>query len=65
MREKRDVVDGHRQRDPEAERCLRRVDEATIKEYNQRWRGKEGATDVLSVPMDELRPARDGEERAV
>ena len=46
---------------PEAELCLRLVDEATITEYNQRWMGKEGATDVLSFPMDELRPARDGE----
>ena len=46
---------------PEAELCLRLVDEATITEYNQRWMGKEGPTDVLSFPMDELRPARDGE----
>jgi probable rRNA maturation factor len=46
---------------PEAELCLRLVDEATITEYNQRWMGREGPTDVLSFPMDELRPARDGE----
>ena len=41
---------------PEAELCVRLVDEPTITEYNQRWMGKEGATDVLSFPMDELRP---------
>ena len=46
---------------PEAELCVRLVDEPTITEYNQRWMGKVGPTDVLSFPMDELRPARDGE----
>ena len=46
---------------PEAELCVRLVDEPTITEYNQRWMGKEGATDVLSFPMDELRPGREGE----
>ena len=46
---------------PEAELCVRLVDEATIAEYNQRWMGKEGPTDVLSFPMDELRPGREGE----
>ncbi len=46
---------------PEAELCVRLVDEPTITEYNQRWMGKEGATDVLSFPMDELRPGFEGE----
>ena len=47
---------------PEAELCVRLVDEPTITEYNQRWMGKEGATDVLSFPMDELRPGKVNEE---
>jgi probable rRNA maturation factor len=46
---------------PEAEFCLRLVDEPTITEYNVRWMEKEGPTDVLSFPMDELRPATEGE----
>ncbi len=49
---------------PEAELCLRLVDEATMTQYNQRWMGKEGATDVLSFPMDQLRPPRDEEPEA-
>jgi probable rRNA maturation factor len=46
---------------PEAELCLKLVDEATISEFNRHYMGKEGPTDVLSFPMDELRPAREGE----
>ncbi len=46
---------------PEAELCLRLVDEPTITEYNRRWMEKDGPTDVLSFPMDELRPGREGE----
>ncbi len=49
---------------PEAELCVRLVDEGTIAEYNQKWMGKTGPTDVLSFPMDELRPARDNEPDA-
>lgn len=49
---------------PEAELCLTLVDEGTIAELNERWLDKQGPTDVLSFPMDELRPARDGEEPA-
>ena len=41
---------------PQAELCIKIVDEATIAELNQRWMGKEGPTDVLAFPMDELRP---------
>lgn len=47
---------------PEAELCLKLVDEGTITEFNTRWMGKEGPTDVLSFPMDELRPTPDDEE---
>jgi probable rRNA maturation factor len=46
---------------PEAELCVKLVDEATMAEFNKRYMGKEGPTDVLSFPMDELRPAHDGE----
>jgi probable rRNA maturation factor len=46
---------------PEAELCLKLVDEATISEFNRHYMDKDGPTDVLSFPMDELRPAREGE----
>ncbi|MBA2697318.1 MAG: rRNA maturation RNase YbeY [Nocardioidaceae bacterium] len=49
---------------PDAELCLRFVDEATIAEYNQQWMGKPGPTDVLSFPMDELRPGREDDPAA-
>ena len=32
-----------------------------IAALNERWRGKSGPTDVLSFPMDEMRPGREGE----
>ncbi len=41
---------------PQAELCIKLVDEATIAELNTRWMDKEGPTDVLAFPMDELRP---------
>ncbi|MFP5253290.1 MAG: rRNA maturation RNase YbeY [Actinomycetes bacterium] len=47
---------------PQAELCVKIVDEATIAELNQRWMGKEGPTDVLAFPMDELRPGLVDEE---
>ncbi len=46
---------------PQAELCLKLVDEATIAEFNHRYLGTEGPTDVLSFPMDELRPGHEGE----
>jgi probable rRNA maturation factor len=49
---------------PEADLCLKLVDEPTMTEFNRRYMGKEGATDVLSFPMDELRPAADDEPEA-
>ena len=42
---------------PLAELCIKVVDEATIAELNEQWMEKEGPTDVLAFPMDELRPA--------
>jgi probable rRNA maturation factor len=41
---------------PQAELCIKLVDEDTIAELNQRWMEKSGPTDVLAFPMDELRP---------
>ena len=47
---------------PLAELCVTAVDEATIAELNVRWMEKEGPTDVLAFPMDELRPGLVNEE---
>ena len=41
---------------PQAELCIKAVDEDTIAELNAQWMEKEGPTDVLAFPMDELRP---------
>jgi probable rRNA maturation factor len=47
---------------PLAELCVTAVDEGTIAELNQRWMEKDGPTDVLAFPMDELRPGLVNEE---
>lgn len=47
---------------PLAELCIKAVDEDTIAQLNQQWMEKEGPTDVLAFPMDELRPGLVGEE---
>ena len=47
---------------PLAELCIKIVDEATIAQLNQQWMDKEGPTDVLAFPMDELRPGLVDEE---
>jgi probable rRNA maturation factor len=47
---------------PLAELCVTAVDEETIAELNARWMEKEGPTDVLAFPMDELRPGLVNEE---
>ena len=47
---------------PLAELCIKAVDEATIAELNQQWMDKQGPTDVLAFPMDELRPGLVTEE---
>jgi ssRNA-specific RNase YbeY (16S rRNA maturation enzyme) len=41
---------------PLAELCIKAVDEPTIASLNEQWMEKEGPTDVLAFPMDELRP---------
>lgn len=47
---------------PQAELSLVLVDEATMADYHVRFMDLPGPTDVLSFPMDELRPPRDDEE---
>ena len=41
---------------PLAELCIKAVDVDTMAELNEQWMEKEGPTDVLAFPMDELRP---------
>jgi probable rRNA maturation factor len=41
---------------PLAELCIKAVDEDTMAGLNEKWMEKEGPTDVLAFPMDELRP---------
>jgi len=47
---------------PQAELCIKLVDESTIAQLNERWMEKTGPTDVLAFPMDELRPGLVNEE---
>jgi probable rRNA maturation factor len=47
---------------PLAELSVTVVDEDTIAELNVKWMEKEGPTDVLAFPMDELRPGMVNEE---
>lgn len=47
---------------PQAELCIKAVDEETIAELNAQWMEKDGPTDVLAFPMDELRPGLVNEE---
>jgi probable rRNA maturation factor len=47
---------------PQAELCLKLVDPDTIATLNEKYMDKDGPTDVLAFPMDELRPGSDGDE---
>jgi probable rRNA maturation factor len=47
---------------PQAELCIKLVDEPTMAELNGHWMGADGSTDVLAFPMDELRPGLVSEE---
>lgn len=47
---------------PLAELCIKAVDEPTMAHLNEQWMEKEGPTDVLAFPMDELRPGLVNEE---
>jgi probable rRNA maturation factor len=49
---------------PLAELSVLLVDERTMTELHERWMGEPGPTDVLSFPMDELRPPHLGGNRA-
>ena len=41
---------------PQADLCLRLVDEAAMETLHVQWMDLPGPTDVMSFPMDELRP---------
>jgi probable rRNA maturation factor len=47
---------------PQAELSVLLVDEAAMSALHVQWMDEEGPTDVLSFPMDELRPGKDDEE---
>ncbi len=47
---------------PLAELSVLLVDEETMSAYHERYMGEPGPTDVLSFPMDELRPPGDDED---
>ncbi len=47
---------------PQADLCLRLVDEAAMETLHVQWMDLPGPTDVMSFPMDELRPGREGLE---
>lgn len=47
---------------PLAELSIVLVDEETMAAYHLKYMDEPGPTDVLSFPMDELRPPKDGEE---
>lgn len=46
---------------PQAELCIRLVDEAAMTTLHELWMDLPGPTDVMSFPMDELRPGRGDE----
>jgi len=47
---------------PQAELSIVLVDEDTMSAYHEKYLDEKGPTDVLSFPMDELRPPTDDEE---
>jgi probable rRNA maturation factor len=47
---------------PAADLCLRLVDEAAMETLHVQWMDLPGPTDVMSFPMDELRPGREGSD---
>jgi probable rRNA maturation factor len=48
----------------EADLAIIAVDEAAMEQLHVQWMDEPGPTDVLSFPMDELRPAKPGDEPA-
>jgi probable rRNA maturation factor len=49
---------------PRADLCLKLVEEPAMEVLHVQWMDLPGSTDVMSFPMDELRPGRDGQEPA-
>ena len=49
---------------PQAELSIVLVDVATMTDLHVKWMGEPGPTDVLSFPLDELRPGREGSPSA-
>ena len=47
---------------PQADLSVVLVDEAAMEQLHVQWMDEPGPTDVLSFPMDELRPGSDDEE---
>jgi probable rRNA maturation factor len=47
---------------PQAELSVVLVDETAMEQLHIQWMDEPGPTDVLSFPMDELRPGTDGED---
>ena len=47
---------------PQAELCVVLVDEAAMTQLHVQWMDEPGPTDVLSFPMDELRPGTDEQD---
>ena len=47
---------------PGADLCVRLVDEEAMTTLHVQWMDLPGPTDVMSFPMDELTPGREGEE---
>ncbi|MDR1294434.1 MAG: rRNA maturation RNase YbeY [Bifidobacteriaceae bacterium] len=47
---------------PGAELCVTMVDVPAMSQLHERWMGDPGPTDVLSFPMDEIRPGQEGSE---
>jgi len=47
---------------PEADVAIIAVDDKAMSELHEQWMDETGPTDVLSFPMDELRPPRPGDE---
>lgn len=48
---------------PRAELAITLVDEPAMTALHQRWMDLDGPTDVMSFPMDELRPGPEGSEQ--
>jgi probable rRNA maturation factor len=47
---------------PQAELSVVLVDETAMEQLHVQWMDEPGPTDVLSFPMDELRPGSDGDD---